>query len=121
MELLIVTGLSGAGKSLAMNVLEDIGYFCIDNIPAGLMPLVHQKGGQGIHLRCALIVVPVGIAQQFVLFRNIPGLAAALAHQIPHIFEAILFELSADDILLPEAVGCAHGHMAEQSREQFLL
>ena len=35
MELLIVTGLSGAGKSLAMNVLEDIGYFCIDNIPAG--------------------------------------------------------------------------------------
>ena len=85
------------------------------------MPLVHQKGGQGIHLRCALIVVPVGIAQQFVLFRNIPGLAAALAHQIPHIFEAILFELSADDTLLPEAVGCAHGHMAEQSREQFLL
>ena len=38
MELLIVTGLSGAGKSLAMNVLEDIGYFCIDNIPAGGMP-----------------------------------------------------------------------------------
>lgn len=35
MELVIVTGLSGAGKSLAMNALEDIGYFCIDNIPAG--------------------------------------------------------------------------------------
>ena len=30
MELVIVTGLSGAGKSLAMNALEDIGYFCID-------------------------------------------------------------------------------------------
>ena len=38
MELLVVTGLSGAGKSLAINVLEDIGYFCIDNIPAGLIP-----------------------------------------------------------------------------------
>ena len=37
MELLIVTGLSGAGKSLAMHALEDIGYFCIDNIPAGLL------------------------------------------------------------------------------------
>lgn len=34
---LIVTGLSGAGKSLAVNALEDIGYFCIDNIPAKLM------------------------------------------------------------------------------------
>ena len=37
MELLIVTGLSGAGKSVAMHALEDIGYFCIDNIPAGLL------------------------------------------------------------------------------------
>lgn len=38
MELLIVSGLSGAGKSVAMNALEDIGFFCIDNIPAGLLP-----------------------------------------------------------------------------------
>ena len=34
MNLLIVSGLSGAGKSVAMNALEDIGFFCIDNIPA---------------------------------------------------------------------------------------
>lgn len=40
MELLIVSGLSGAGKSVAMNALEDIGYFCIDNIPAGLLPSI---------------------------------------------------------------------------------
>lgn len=33
MELIIVTGMSGAGKSTAMNALEDIGYYCIDNIP----------------------------------------------------------------------------------------
>ncbi len=37
MNLLIVTGLSGAGKSLAMNALEDIGFFCIDNIPSDLL------------------------------------------------------------------------------------
>ena len=37
MDLLIVTGLSGAGKSLAMNALEDIGFFCMDNIPASLL------------------------------------------------------------------------------------
>ncbi len=37
MNMLIVTGLSGAGKSLAMNALEDIGFFCIDNIPADLI------------------------------------------------------------------------------------
>ena len=38
MNLLIVSGLSGAGKSVAMNALEDIGFFCIDNIPAALLP-----------------------------------------------------------------------------------
>ncbi len=37
MNMLIVSGLSGAGKSLAMNALEDIGFFCIDNIPADLL------------------------------------------------------------------------------------
>ena len=40
MDLLIVSGLSGAGKSVAMNALEDIGYFCMDNIPAGLLPRI---------------------------------------------------------------------------------
>ena len=40
MELLIVSGLSGAGKSVAMNALEDIGFFCIDNVPAGLLPSI---------------------------------------------------------------------------------
>ncbi|MEO6269350.1 MAG: RNase adapter RapZ [Lautropia sp.] len=33
MQLIIVTGISGSGKSLAINVLEDAGYFCIDNLP----------------------------------------------------------------------------------------
>lgn len=37
MELLIVTGMSGAGKSNAANVLEDIGYYCVDNIPPTLI------------------------------------------------------------------------------------
>ncbi len=38
MELLIITGLSGAGKSCVMNTLEDTGYFCIDNLPPKLIP-----------------------------------------------------------------------------------
>lgn len=37
MEFLIVTGLSGAGKSQAMNALEDIGFYCVDNIPPKLI------------------------------------------------------------------------------------
>lgn len=36
----IVTGLSGAGRSTAINVLEDLGFFCIDNLPPSLLPNV---------------------------------------------------------------------------------
>ena len=38
MELVIVTGLSGAGKSAAVDALEDIGYYCVDNMPPELIP-----------------------------------------------------------------------------------
>ena len=38
MELVIVTGLSGAGKSRAADALEDIGFFCVDNMPPELIP-----------------------------------------------------------------------------------
>ena len=37
MELVIVSGLSGAGKSKTAGVLEDLGYYCVDNLPAGLI------------------------------------------------------------------------------------
>ena len=47
MKLLIVTGLSGAGKSMAVNALEDIGFFCIDNLPAGLVSRLIDFAQQG--------------------------------------------------------------------------
>ncbi len=43
MRLIIVSGLSGSGKSVALNMLEDLGYYCIDNIPIALLrTLVEQ-------------------------------------------------------------------------------
>ncbi|MFW2439699.1 MAG: RNase adapter RapZ [Arenicellales bacterium] len=38
MDLTIVSGLSGSGKTVALQALEDIGYYCIDNLPANLLP-----------------------------------------------------------------------------------
>ncbi len=37
MEFLVITGMSGAGKSQAMNVMEDMGYYCMDNLPPALL------------------------------------------------------------------------------------
>ena len=49
MEFLIVTGLSGAGKSQAIHVLEDIGFYCVDNLPPQLLSTFYslcQKAGE---------------------------------------------------------------------------
>lgn len=50
MKFLIVTGLSGAGKTQAMRGLEDFGYYCIDNLPPALIPkfaeICYQTGGK---------------------------------------------------------------------------
>lgn len=38
MQIILITGISGSGKSVALNVLEDAGYFCVDNLPPALLP-----------------------------------------------------------------------------------
>lgn len=51
MELIIVTGLSGAGKSQAVNCMEDLGYYCVDNMPPTLINEfieLAESGGAGI-------------------------------------------------------------------------
>jgi UPF0042 nucleotide-binding protein len=46
-RIIIVTGLSGAGKSNALQAFEDAGYFCIDNLPPGMIPAVMETTAQG--------------------------------------------------------------------------
>lgn len=43
MKLVIISGRSGSGKSSALNLLADIGYYCIDNLPASLLPTLVSK------------------------------------------------------------------------------
>nr|MCU0258479.1 hypothetical protein [Solirubrobacteraceae bacterium] len=49
-DLVVITGLSGAGKSTAMQVFEDAGYFCVDNLPPemirGLVDLFLHEGSK---------------------------------------------------------------------------
>lgn len=54
MQLVLISGLSGSGKSIALNVLEDAGYYCIDNLPAPLLgALVDHLWHEG-HARVAV-------------------------------------------------------------------
>ena len=62
MRFVIVTGMSGAGKSTALKMLEDMGYFCVDNMPVPLIPKFAEllvvpgtemnKAALGVDIRC---------------------------------------------------------------------
>ena len=43
MKLIIISGLSGSGKSIALHVLEDLDYYCIDNLPVGMLPSLAEQ------------------------------------------------------------------------------
>ncbi len=64
MRLVIVSGLSGSGKSVALHTLEDLGYYCIDNLPAGLLSVLAQELG--------LAATPVQNAAVGIDARNLP-------------------------------------------------
>ena len=96
MELLIVSGLSGAGKSVAMNALEDIGFFCIDNVPAGLLPSItaFSEAGESQLERVALSMDVRGCRSREQIERALDQLDQ---QKIPY---KILFLDAPDDVLM---------------------
>lgn len=61
MQLVLISGLSGSGKSVALNVLEDADYFCVDNLPATLLPqLVRHLRGAGYERAAVAVDVRSG-------------------------------------------------------------
>ena len=96
MELLIVSGLSGAGKSVAMNALEDIGFFCIDNVPAGLLHSItaFSEAGESQLERVALSMDVRGCRSREQIERALDQLDQ---QKIPY---KILFLDAPDDVLM---------------------
>ncbi len=92
MNLLIVTGLSGAGKSLAVNALEDIGFFCIDNLPAALLPRLVDFAlrGESQLKRVAVVLDARGL-------RSVEQVEKALAYLENRNIEYEILFLDADD------------------------
>ncbi|MBI3432770.1 MAG: RNase adapter RapZ [Hydrogenophilales bacterium] len=77
MQIVLVSGLSGSGKSIAIAVLEDVGYYCVDNLPlAMLQPLVDYLQREG-HERIAIAID----ARSSASFSQLPQIAEALRNQ----------------------------------------
>jgi UPF0042 nucleotide-binding protein len=86
-ELVIITGMSGAGKSQANKCLEDIGFFCIDNLPTRLIPTFVRLCTQSDHAieRVALVIDVRGGEFLDPLF-DILGMLRAEGHAVKIVF-----------------------------------
>ena len=95
-DLVVITGFSGAGKSTAMNVFEDDGYFCVDNLPPemirGLVDLLVHAGSK---VRRAAVVSDVRARE---LFETLGGMLDALAER--GVAHRVLFLDADEDTLL---------------------
>lgn len=97
MEFLIITGLSGAGKSVAMKNMEDIGYYCVDNIPPMLVSIFYElcEKSNDQHMKKIAVVTDVRAGGAFDdLFASLDKLRAAKKKY------KILFLDARDDVLL---------------------
>jgi UPF0042 nucleotide-binding protein len=56
MQLILLTGMSGSGKSIALTALEDLGYYCVDNLPAKVLPEVVEYLRESNHPHIAISV-----------------------------------------------------------------
>ena len=96
MELLIVTGLSGAGKSQTANALEDMGYYCVDNVPPALIPAFVEIGENTKNQLSKMAVVTD--ARGGDMFRDIEEILKKL--KLSGVDYKILFLDSSDDVLV---------------------
>jgi UPF0042 nucleotide-binding protein len=98
MRLIIVSGLSGSGKTVALHVLEDIGYYCIDNMPAALLKSVVEEVTTGSDQPTKLLAVGVDARNRRQDLEALPQLIDELRAQ--DIRTDVVFLQASDDVLL---------------------
>jgi UPF0042 nucleotide-binding protein len=96
LNLIIITGFSGAGKSLAIRCFEDMGYFCIDNLPVTLMPklveLCIQSEGK---IRDVALVIDIRGKEFFDSLKN----SLESIHKMG-VWEKIIFLEASEEVLI---------------------
>jgi UPF0042 nucleotide-binding protein len=98
MRLIIVSGLSGSGKTVALHVLEDLGYYCIDNLPAGLLEAVVEEVSSGPGRIGRGLAVGIDARNRRTDLESLPRLIDEFRQQ--QIQTDVLFVLAEDAVLL---------------------
>jgi UPF0042 nucleotide-binding protein len=98
MKLVIVSGRSGSGKSTALHVLEDLGFYCIDNLPVGLLLELGKQAFNGDDKRLDNIAVSIDARNLQNGIENFPAFYEALQHESVHI-DVIYLDAQSDTLL----------------------
>ena len=94
-QLVILTGLSGSGKGSVLNTFEDLGYYCVDNLPVALIQMFSEIYGNGAgEIERAVLLVDAREGGQI---ENLPGIYRALTVEHP---ATLVFVEASDEVLM---------------------
>jgi UPF0042 nucleotide-binding protein len=93
-NLVIITGMSGSGKASVLKAFEDLGYYCVDNLPIGLIPRFADLAKQSSEIEKAALVADIREGEQL---KRLPAIVRSLKKQVN---TTVLFLEASDDVLL---------------------
>jgi RNase adapter protein RapZ len=93
-ELVIITGMSGSGKASVLKVFEDLGYYCVDNLPVGLIPRFAELVGPSSEIEKTALVVDVREGSQL---EALPKIIDSVRRILP---TKVLFLEASDAVLI---------------------
>lgn len=98
-ELLIVSGLSGAGKSIVLDMLEDLGYYCMDNLPLSLVGALNPRALAKTDARCGRMAIGID-ARSGGHIEQLPTLIETLRDANPDFHTRVMFLHANVEVLL---------------------
>lgn len=94
-SLVIITGMSGSGKHTAFKAFEDLGYFCVDNLPTPLIPrLIQMSDASGGKIRRVAIVVDIRLGESLAQLKKLFSTIKQLSSKA-----TIIFVDASDEVL----------------------
>ena len=93
-ELVIITGMSGSGKASVLKAFEDLGYYCVDNLPVELIPQFAGLSMQSSEIRRTALVVDVREGSKL---EKLPGILKSVRRMIP---TKVVFLEASDEVLV---------------------
>ena len=93
-DLVIITGMSGSGKASVLKAFEDLGYYCVDNLPVGLIPRFADLVGQSAEIERTALVVDVREGAQL---DDLPEIVKSVKRILP---TRVIFLEAKDSVLL---------------------